>query len=186
MLFVQGNRLFIQLRCILAIFFTWIWNHIFLLITLLMHAQTKTPPNNPLEQDNPEVCHSLRFSFIERLLSDTRASLIPPHLTLQPLASRNSHRSQPPDSAKNILKKAIIQQNQFRPINHHRDSFLMKGRMLNGVKKPLESQMASLLQGINDRINKEIEKNDKIEKKEKKQKSTKVFDLPMLSKGEKI
>jgi hypothetical protein len=35
----------------------------------------------------------------------------------------------------------------------------MKGKMLNGVKKPLESQMVSLLLGINERIKKEMEKS---------------------------
>ena len=29
---------------------------------------------------------------------------------------------------------------------------MMKGKMLTGIKKPLENQMASLLQGINERI----------------------------------
>ena len=75
--------------------------------------------------------------------------MLPPNLALQPLNSRNSHRSQPPDSAKNILKKTILQDTEFRPIDRTRDSFLMKGRMLNGIKKPLESQMATLLEGIN-------------------------------------
>lgn len=35
--------------------------------------------------------------------------------------------------------------------------------MLNGVKKPIENQMANLLKNINDRIVKEMEKREKNE-----------------------
>lgn len=51
----------------------------------------------------------------------------------------------------------------------------MKGKMLNGVKKPIENQMASLLKNINDRIAKEIEKNETRERN---------VDLPIIPRSE--
>jgi hypothetical protein len=109
-----------------------------------MQSLTPQPPASP----------PLRFNFIDKLLADTRAPSLPPSFGHSPLhtISTSSSRPSQDDSARSILKRTIIRENETVPFEKSRDTFMMKGKMLAGIKKPLENQMASLLQGINERI----------------------------------
>lgn len=117
-------------------------------------------------QDEPHSasCSSndkvIKFSFLAKLLRDSNPKSSPEHLALRPVRfSRTSDRSEEEASAKDILKRTIIKDSANRFGERARENFLMKGKMLSASKKPLENQMHSFLLCLNERINREAERD---------------------------
>ena len=116
----------------------------------------------------------IKFSFLAKILREPNPKSSPEHLALRPVKfSRTSDRSEQCEeaSAKDILKRTIIRDSGSRFGERARENFLMKGQMLSASKKPLENQMHSFLLCLNERINREAERD----------KST---ELPSLAKQE--
>jgi hypothetical protein len=132
---------------------------------------------SPVSSSSQEMNSKPKFTFLDRILNEKKVKPLPGSLSLRPVKeSKASHREETrEESAKDILKKSIFKDNEPRVIDQSRDNFLMKGKMLNGVKKPIENQMANLLKNINDRIVKEIEKKEKNEE---------MIELPILPRPE--
>lgn len=116
-------------------------------------------------QDEPHSasCSSndkvIKFSFLAKLLRDSNPRSSPEHLLRPARFSRASDRSEEEGSAKDILKRTIIKDSANRFGERARENFLMKGKMLSASKKPLENQMHSFLLCLNERINREAERD---------------------------
>ena len=54
------------------------------------------------------------------------------------------------------MKKAIMIDPSPKLAVDPTTDFLMKGKMVSGQKKPIENQMASILESINERIKREL------------------------------